>query len=302
MATITSVGSGNWSAGATWDSNPAIPGIGDAVVIANTHAVALDVDTAALLSLTGQGSGSLTIDMTAGNRAITATTITAGTGGATGFIVPSGAAANTLTITTGTGAGAGIIGGGAANSHCIVKNNIYLITIIGNVSGSTGFSGKGILVTTGSTTGLVNITGNLTGGNVTNADGVRVDATSPITVTGNISTVAAIGLYQNSTGTTTVINSIITGGTAAYGYGMNCGAVAPIFTNVKLVNGTKAVAYSGYPPAWTPAITDYQTWGAIEWVSVTALTAANIKKSIVSGNTTGTYAFNVNGIDVTGPA
>lgn len=42
MATITSVGSGNWSAAGTWDAG--VPADNDTVVIAAGHAVTFDVD------------------------------------------------------------------------------------------------------------------------------------------------------------------------------------------------------------------------------------------------------------------
>ena len=48
MATITSVGTGAWSASGTWDSG--VPADGDDVVIAAGHTITFDVDQSAFVT------------------------------------------------------------------------------------------------------------------------------------------------------------------------------------------------------------------------------------------------------------
>jgi len=65
MATVTSVGDGDWSAGGTWDSDPAIPVNGDTVVIDVGDTVTFDVDQsgfAAGITLTCNGELVCTTD------------------------------------------------------------------------------------------------------------------------------------------------------------------------------------------------------------------------------------------------
>lgn len=68
-AVITSVGSGDWSAGGTWDSDPAIPVNNDSVVIANGHTVTFDVDQSGFangIDLQIASGGTLICDTAAG--------------------------------------------------------------------------------------------------------------------------------------------------------------------------------------------------------------------------------------------
>ncbi len=76
-ATITSVGSGDWSNSATWDAG--VPNIGDDVIISNGHTVTLNQD-ASILSLIVNGNIILGNNATARSLTITGSTLIAGTG------------------------------------------------------------------------------------------------------------------------------------------------------------------------------------------------------------------------------
>jgi len=286
---------GNWSLGhvPTDTEDVALGGFVVAINCARIPAAA----NSRLGTITSAGTaGQLTLDLNVnGSTGLYATTITPGTIGVGGFIVVIGATANTFTVdvttlaagatssnigiyfnSTGSIIGTGaLLAGTAANGHALVNQTTGTVTWTGPVSSNSN-SGRGLKnVSTGSV--VVN-NGPVTGGSV------------------------GIAIENGSTGPISINDCILQGGTGNGTHALISPSVAPTFSNVQLVHSAKATAYYGWLPTWTPAITDYQTWGAVEWVSVTALTAANIRKSIVSGHITGTYAFNINGIDVSGPA
>jgi hypothetical protein len=166
-ATVTTAGSGAWSS--TTDNAPwpggTLPSAGDDVVIANTHVVTLNMVrvpavTGTFNSLSGTGTGQITIDMSAtglnASAEIVATNITCGT--STAFIYMSVASANTLTLTGnltgGTGTAAVGYKGNAANLN---------VTVTGNVTGGSGNRAHGISLA--NSMGTLTIGGNILAGN-----------------------------------------------------------------------------------------------------------------------------------------
>jgi len=65
MVTVTSKATGNWSAGGTWDSDPAIPGDNDDVIINGGYTVTLDAaDQCKTVTVRGNGVLALNADLT----------------------------------------------------------------------------------------------------------------------------------------------------------------------------------------------------------------------------------------------
>lgn len=80
MATYYAVADANWNAASTWDTTPGgaggdgIPGSGDSADL-NTHTVALDADVDLGSGTLTANNGKLTVDLSAANRAFTATSL-----------------------------------------------------------------------------------------------------------------------------------------------------------------------------------------------------------------------------------
>lgn len=296
MPTNTRTAGGTlWSEVAYWDQGH-VPIAGEDVAL-GAQTVAIDVPrvpaTSGSLGTITATTGKITIDLTTnGATELNATVITPGSVGAA-FIDVTGATNNfTLNATT-------LNGGATTGNICINFNATSTATItVTNITGG----GNGTQVIKNVTTGTCNIIASGTALGATAGGGsfcINNYSTGTMSVTAaNITGNYTVCVNNTSTGPLTIVGATITGGTATFSSGVTSPSIAPTFTNVRLVNGTKAIAYSGYPPVWTPAITDYQTWGAVEWVSVTALTAANIKAGIVSGTVAGTLSFKVDGITV----
>ena len=112
MATITSVGSGNWGTAGTWDAG--VPADGDAVVIAAGHTVTFNVDQSAFT--TGIGltiTGTLTHTTTTGVYVLKAKTGASIVGAGTWNIGTSGAPIPFATKHTITGAAGWYVDGNA---------------------------------------------------------------------------------------------------------------------------------------------------------------------------------------------
>ncbi len=98
--TCTSTGNGNWLDTGTWDAGCGgnIPQAGDDVVIASGHTVVVNTDTAALNSLTVNGT--LSFDKTGAGRAVAVTSdLTVVSGGI--VRVPTGGVATAHALNSG---------------------------------------------------------------------------------------------------------------------------------------------------------------------------------------------------------
>jgi len=92
--TCTSLDTGNWNTAGTWDCAK-VPAVGDTVIVALSHTVTMDVDSAVLVTITVNG----TLNTSNGtSRALSGTTLTIGSSGT----VTANASTITLSGTTGT--------------------------------------------------------------------------------------------------------------------------------------------------------------------------------------------------------
>lgn len=268
--TNTSTKSGNWSDTTVWGQGH-VPLAGEDVVIATTHSVAVDVGvsgripatsgTLNSLSAAAAGTGTITIDMTVQNLEIDATTFQAAAH-TTGLIQLSGAApTKTLTLV------GNLIGGtGATNPACLSKGtSTCIVNITGNVTGGSGTSAWGI--TDGSTAGLVTITGTVTGGSGSAAFGYRKINQNPVTINGSI-----------------------VGGTGVAAAGVSTAGFASTITlnNGNFIDGTGSTAYAGYPPVLNISASNYIKKGSIYFAQ--ELLPSQVKAGVVNGTVTGTYA------------
>ena len=151
MAVITSAGSGDWDAGATWVGGVA-PGTGDDAIIANTHTVTLTAD-----QVTGsceiQSGGTLA----GGGYTLTCDNETTQAFDTDGII--SGVL--DLEITTGTGTSIDL-NGFSGNVRNLVLNTSYNVAFSTNftIDGNLTLSSSGIFYPS-TNTKTVNIVGNL---------------------------------------------------------------------------------------------------------------------------------------------
>jgi hypothetical protein len=196
MALITSAASGNFSAGATWTGG-VVPGVGDEARASTGHTVTINVNTTCdTVSNTGTGKFVLennitltanvtSLSSTAGNCVELTSTNSASI---VGTVTSAGNAANTFTIAN-LGSGTltitgSIVGNSSTLSirNCITNNSTGIINITGNVSGAgTGISS----VVANASTGTVNITGNATSGTGTGAP-LQNNSTGTFSVVGNL--------------------------------------------------------------------------------------------------------------------
>jgi hypothetical protein len=275
-----------WSETTYWDQGH-VPAA-DEIVDLGAQVVNIDAGTTRipasgnLASISASGAGQIVINMTTVGNALE---IHCGTGNitcgtvATGFLLLSGAT-NPLTIT------GNIVGAGQA---CIVSTFTGLTTINGFVQGGT--NGNGI---TNSSTGTITInngTNNaVIGGSANGGVGISNVSTGTINITGNA--VGGSGDSNANAITNTGAASIniigdVQGGTGSVSVGINNKATGTITVTGNLINGTKGVAISGYPPVWSPASNNYTKWGT--YYMAPQKTAPELKKGIVNGTITGTY-------------
>lgn len=207
MALVTAKATGNWSAGSTWDSDPALPASGDTVNCAG-YIVTVDQDvTVAQIKSTGAGYFAVSA----------ARTINAAVLSDTGH---SGGAVIRCTHATGTVA---IIGNVTAGPNVGMSHSAAgTINVTGNVTGGSGANAYGINQTS---TGTINITGNLLGGSTSNCRGVHNNSTGTIAITGNATGGAgttAFGAFNAGAGTVTVSGDVLSGaGSVAHGAANN---------------------------------------------------------------------------------
>lgn len=309
MALVTAKATGNWSAGSTWDSDPALPAAGDTVDCAG-YTVTVDQNvTVVQLKSTAAGYFSVTAA-----RTITAA-ILSDTGHSGGGVVRCSHSTGTVTITGNVTAGpsrgvdlsaAGTLnitgtaaGGSAANAYAVYNSSTGIINFTGNgtagsanstqafrnnstgtinVTGNVTGGSAGTSANNGAynaSTGTINISGDCTGGSVANGHGAHNVSTGTLTVAGIVypgSNLQSAGLYgANSGGTTTYKKAKLGGdaGTALLGYVKL--SVDPTVNFVRTVNSSGGTDYD--------LSNDYPTIGDVKSGTVYKL-----------GTLTGTYA------------
>ena len=169
MATITSAGTGNWSAGATWVGGVAPTSVDD-VVITSTHIITADVDIT-VLSITSNASGQLLVN-TARNITCTASggiTVNSTTASTqTTFVNITASSPNVVNITANITYQSLVVGGTTNPRAGVVINGTATINVIGNVitnvtqADSQAIVGHAIFINV--TNAVLNVTGNVTGG------------------------------------------------------------------------------------------------------------------------------------------
>jgi hypothetical protein len=214
MALITSAATGNFSAGATWTGG-VVPTVGDEARASTGHTITIDVDTTCD-EVSNAGTGIFTL---ASGVTLTAN-VTHKSATTTRVCLQFTAASPAVGTIVGN-----VTGGSAADAVGVSLSSTGTLNITGNVTGGSGSSFAFGAQSTAA--GVLNITGNVTGGSNTNAMGVRNTSTGTMTITGNAtggSGSTAYGANNNSTGTITIIG-IATGGTNATASGVrNVGA------------------------------------------------------------------------------
>lgn len=205
MALITAKATGNWSAGSTWNSDPALPSAGDTVDCAG-YVVTIDQNvTVALIKSTGAGYFAVSAARTI-NAAILSDTGHSGNG-----VVRCTHTTGTVTIT-----GDVIAGSSLALSHSAAGT----INVTGNVTGGTSASSPYGITNTGA--GTINVTGDVAAGSGSNPYGIQHSGTGVVTVTGNVTAGPAyggIGIRNGGIGTVNV-NGNVTGGSNTLTYGV----------------------------------------------------------------------------------
>ena len=214
MALITSAATGNFSAGATWTGG-VVPGVGDEARASTDHTVTIDVDTTCdEVSNAGTGLFVLADGVTLTANVTSKSTTT------NRNVVQFTAASPAVGFIVGDITGATVSGTtGAANNA-----SSGTLTITGNVTGGSGSVANGAQNATG---GLLAITGNVTGGSAASTFGARNNSTGTITISGIATggTVAsASGILNLSTGS---VNLTRAKGTA-YGPGNTSGLAAAV--------------------------------------------------------------------------
>ena len=216
MALITAKATGNWSAGSTWDSDPALPGAGDTVECAN-YTVTIDQNV----------------------------TVVKIQSSAAGYFTCAGA----YTITADVESVAGHSGGGVLR---FTNSTGVTAALIGNVSG-VGVANQGI-VSKLSGSGALNITGNITSGTAINSRGLMFSVTSAaavVTVTGNVAGGPnaggwySIGAYNADIGTLTITGNA-TGGAADSNYGAQNNSTGTVEVQGFCAGGTYKGAFGAF--------------------------------------------------------
>lgn len=142
-AIVTSVQTGDWSTGSTWDSDPAIPVNGDTVVIANGHTVTFDADQSGFangvdLTITG----TLDCETAAGDYYLMCSADVDGAGDwyigtSTSVPLPSG---TTMTVDLNGGNQIDGSGGLTLYWYCLQPTNYYITLDDGEPLGETAIS------------------------------------------------------------------------------------------------------------------------------------------------------------------
>jgi hypothetical protein len=215
MALITSAASGNFNAGATWTGG-VVPTTGDEARASTGHTVTINVNTTCD-EISNAGTGKFVI-----NDGVTLTANVTNKSTTIG--------ATCLEFSTASPASASIVGnltgGTAVRSHSVKNTTTGTLNVTGNVNGGTTSGGSTTIhgAIENVSTGIVNITGNCFGGTVLNFCGAYNNTTGTINITGSSEAgtgSGANGAHNFSTGTLSVIGTVTASQTAAGVAGAN---------------------------------------------------------------------------------
>jgi hypothetical protein len=218
MALITSAASGNFSAGATWTGG-VVPTVGDEARASTGHTVTIDVNTTCD-EISNAGTGKFVI-----NDGVTLT--------ANVTSKSTTASSNCLEFNSSSPAVCYVVGnctgGASASVRAVTNTSTGTINITGNIAtlGTGGGVGNPSAGVRNQSTGTVNITGNCTGktdGTTAGMSACFNASTGTINITGNCTGGAGTdcyGAFQNSTGTLSIIGTVTASQTAAGVAGTN---------------------------------------------------------------------------------
>jgi len=215
MALITSAASGNFNAGATWTGG-VVPTTGDEARASTGHTVTINVNTTCD-EISNAGTGKFVI-----NDGVTLTANVTNKSTTIG--------ATCLEFSTASPASASIVGnltgGTAVRSHSVKNTTTGTLNVTGNINGGTTSGGSTTVhgAIENVSTGIINITGNCFGGTVLNFCGAYNNTTGTLNVTGNSEAgtgSGANGAHNFSTGTLSIIGTVTASQTAAGVAGAN---------------------------------------------------------------------------------
>lgn len=164
-----------------------------------------------------------------------------------------------------------------------------IITWTGNITGGVAANARGVYLNTSDNT--LNLTGNVTGGSAISAYGIQNNQASIVAVTGNVTggsySPSSWGLYNSGTGTSSITGSAIGGSAAGADGARSVGSGAITITGF-MANTATSVGASGRIVYSPDDATKFITFGATKYPA--QLTAGNVKKDVVHGDVTGTFA------------
>ena len=223
MALITSAATGNFSAGATWTGG-VVPTVGDEARASTGHTVTIDVNTTCD-EVSNAGTGIFTL---ASGVTLTANVVHKSTTVNRNLVQFTAASPAVGTIVGNVTSGTVSVNTGAVNN-----TSTGTLNITGNVTGGSGSQAYGA---NNASTGTLAITGNVAGANGGVSFGANNASTGTLNITGNVtggSGANAEGVRNNGNGTIT-ITGIAVGGTISSAVGVgNAGTGTVNLTRAK---------------------------------------------------------------------
>jgi hypothetical protein len=255
MANYRAVANGNWNTGSTWAGGAVPPNGQGHNIYSNTFTVTIDIDVDVALITNAAFAGTFVGGGTAamGGYFELANGVTV-----TGNIIRGSSVTHAFTLLISATNSANIVGNissqsgisGGGNSSCFQINTSGTVNITGNVTGGDIAQSAGIFTASPAT---INITGNVTagsGGNSSNAwaRGIQSTGVGHINVTGSVSggtlNTGQIGI-QHGNGNLSVVGSVTAGNTlGSYGISTGSGNIN-IVGNITATNATNGVLATG---------------------------------------------------------
>jgi hypothetical protein len=202
MALITSAASGNFNAGATWTGG-VVPGVGDEARASTGHTITITANvTCDEVSNAGTGIFTLNDGVT-----LTANVTNKSTTNSRSCVQFTAAAPATASIVGNCTAGP------ASISNAVIHSSTGTLNVTGNLFAGALLNNYAAISFTGS--GILNVTGNITGGAGSTSIGLYQTGNGTLNITGNCTGgagIAATGLRVDGAAATVTVIGIATGG------------------------------------------------------------------------------------------